>query len=39
MEVAGIANVKMSFSLPRDVSFNDATMVPITRQRNETGDD
>ena len=37
MEVAGITNVKMSFSLPCDISFKEATMVPISRQINEAG--
>lgn len=37
MEVAGITNVKMSFSLPCNVSFKEAKMVAISQQRNQVG--
>ena len=39
MEVAGITNVKMSFSLPGNVSFKEAMMVPISQQVRESARD
>ena len=37
MEVAGIMNAKLKFRFPGDISFEDCTIVPISRRKSREG--
>jgi len=37
MEVAGVMNAKLRFRLPCDISFEDCSVVPTSRQKGEEG--
>jgi hypothetical protein len=37
MTVVGVTNAKLRFHLPCSLSFDDARLIPISRQKNEEG--